>query len=171
MRIYLTGFMGSGKTTVGRRLAERLVVPFIDLDHEIERRTRTSVRAIFEAEGEAAFRRLETEALRATQAYADVVVATGGGTLVTPGNLRLIRQAGVSVWLNPPFQTIVDRIGALGKKDRPLFKDETQALALYQERLPFYRQTDLTLDVGKLESAEEVASRLELRLRSGACAS
>lgn len=170
MRIYLTGFMGSGKTTVGRRLAERLAVPFVDLDQEVERRTHTTVRALFETEGEAAFRRLETEALRATQAYEDVVVATGGGTLAIPGNLRLIRQAGVSVWLNPPFQSIVDRIGALGKRDRPLFKDETQALALYQERLPFYRQTDLTVDVGKLESAEEVAARLELRLRSGLCA-
>ncbi len=170
MRIYLTGFMGSGKTTVGRKLAERLTVPFVDLDHEIERRTHKTVRELFEAEGEGAFRRLETEALRATQAYPDVVVATGGGTVAFAGNLNLIRQAGISVWLNPAFQTIADRIGAAGKRDRPLFKDETQALGLYRERLASYRTADVTIDVAPGESAEEVAARLELRLRSGACA-
>lgn len=170
MRIYLTGYMGAGKTTVGRRLAERLAVPFVDLDHEIERRAHKSVREIFESEGEAAFRRLEVEALRATQAHPDVVVATGGGTVAFAGNLNLIRQAGVSVWLNPTFQTIVDRIGTGGKRDRPLLKDETQGLALYRERLPSYRTADITIDIAPGESAEEVTARLELRLRSGACA-
>ena len=170
MRIYLTGFMGSGKTTVGRRLAEKLVVPFVDLDHEIERRAHLSVREIFERQGEAAFRRLETEALGATLAYPDVVVATGGGTLASPGNAQTIRDSGVSVWLNPSFQVIVDRIGGLGKRDRPLFRDETQALALYRERLATYRACDVTLDVAADEDPEEVVARLELRLKGGKCA-
>jgi shikimate kinase len=170
MRIYLTGFMGSGKTTVGRQLAERLIVPFVDLDQEIERRAHLSVREVFEQQGEPAFRRLEADALGATLAYPDVVVATGGGTLAAPRNAELIRQAGMSVWLNPPFQTIVDRIGGLGKRDRPLFRDETQALALYRDRLASYRSADVTLDIAPGEAAEEVVGRIELRLKGGKCA-
>ena len=77
MRIYLTGFMGCGKTTVGRRLAQRLGVPFVDLDEEIERRAGMTVRQIFEQQGEPAFRQMEAEALRGTLALPDVVVATG----------------------------------------------------------------------------------------------
>lgn len=164
MRIYLTGFMGSGKTTVGRLLAERLGVPFLDLDQEIEQRAGMRVRDIFERSGEAEFRRMEAEALRATAAYPDVVVATGGGTTTFEGNARLIAGHGLSVWLNPAFQTIVARIGGLGKLDRPLFKDEVQALALYRERLPAYRRADLTMDVAPGEEPEEIAARLALMI-------
>lgn len=170
MRIYLTGFMGSGKSTVGRRLAERLSVPFVDLDEEIERQAGMTVREIFERHGEPAFRRLEHEALRATLELPDAVVATGGGTMVFEGNLRLIRASGLSVWLNPPFAAIVSRIGALGKEDRPLFRDEKQALALYQERLPAYRRADLAVDVAPEEEPEEVAARITLRIGERKCA-
>ena len=79
MRIYLTGFMGSGKSTVGRLLAARLGFPFLDLDEDIERRAGMRVREIFELHGEPVFRRMEREALEATAALPDVVVATGGG--------------------------------------------------------------------------------------------
>jgi shikimate kinase len=164
VRIYLTGFMGSGKSTIGRRLAERLGIPFVDLDHEIERQAGMSVREIFERHGEAEFRRLEQEALRATGERPDVVVATGGGTVTFDANARWIRENGLSVWLNPAFATIVGRIGGLGKKDRPLFRDEAQALALYRERLPAYRQADLTVDVRPAEHAQEVAARVALLL-------
>jgi shikimate kinase len=170
MRIYLTGFMGSGKSTVGRCLAERLSIPFVDLDAEIERRAGMTVREIFERHGEPAFRRMEHEALRATLELPDAVVATGGGTMVFEGNLRLIRSSGLSVWLNPPFAAIVSRIGALGKRDRPLFRDERQALALYQERLPAYRRADLTVDVAPEEEPEEVAARIALRIGERKCA-
>lgn len=170
MRIYLTGFMGSGKSTVGRRLAERLGVPFVDLDEEIERQAGVRVREIFERYGEPAFRRMEAEALRETISRPDVVVATGGGTMMFEGNARLIRSAGLSVWLNPAFATIVARIGALGKEDRPLFKDEVQALALYRERLPAYRRADLTLDIAPGEGPEEIAARLALLIAERRCA-
>jgi shikimate kinase len=170
MRIYLTGFMGSGKSTVGRRLAERLGIPFLDLDEEIERRAGVRVREIFERYGEPAFRRMETEALRETISRPDVVVATGGGTMMFEGNARLIRAAGLSVWLNPAFATIVGRIGALGKEDRPLFKDEVQALALYRERLPAYRRADLTLDIAPGEGPEEIAARIALLIAERRCA-
>ena len=89
-------------------------------------------------------------------------MATGGGTVTFEANARLIRANGVAVWLNPPFATIVARIGALGKEDRPLFRDETQALALYRERLPAYRRADLTVDVAPQEGPEEIAARIAL---------
>jgi shikimate kinase len=165
MRIYLTGFMGSGKSAVGRRLAERLNIPFVDLDEEIERRARE----IFERSGEPAFRTMEAEALRETISQPDVVVATGGGTITFEGNARLIRSAGLSVWLNPPFATIVARIGALGKEDRPLFKDEVQALALYRERLLAYRRADLTMDIAPAEGPEEIAARIALQIAERRC--
>ncbi|MFY9825356.1 MAG: shikimate kinase [Thermoanaerobaculia bacterium] len=165
MRVYLTGFMGCGKTTVGRLLASRLGVPFVDLDGEIERRAGMTVREIFAGQGEPAFRQLEAELLRETSSFQDVVVSTGGGTMVTEANARWIGANGLSVWLNPPFASIVARIGALGKSDRPLFKDEVQALSLYQERLPAYRRADVTVDVAPVERPEEIAARIALLIR------
>lgn len=162
MRVYLTGFMGSGKTTVGQLLAARLEAPFVDLDEEIERRTGLQVREIFARDGEPAFRRIEAEILRETLRHPEVVVSTGGGTMVFEGNARLIGASGLSVWLNPPFATIVSRIGGLGKSDRPLFRDEVQALALYRERLPAYRRADVTVDVAPGEGPEEIAARIAL---------
>jgi shikimate kinase len=103
VRVYLTGFMGSGKSAAGMKLAERLGVPFLDLDEEIERRAGMTVREIFERQGEPEFRRLEQELLRATGDWPDVVVATGGGTVTFDANARWIRANGVSVWLNPAF--------------------------------------------------------------------
>jgi len=164
VRVYLTGFMGSGKSAVGRKLAERLEALFVDLDGEIELRAGMSVREIFELHGEPEFRRMEQEVLRATGDWPDVVVATGGGTVTFEANARWIGANGVSVWLNPAFATIVSRIGALGKQDRPLFRDAEQALALYRERLPAYRQADLTVDVGPDEQPEEIAARIALMI-------
>ena len=170
MRIFLTGFMGAGKTTVGRRLAELLGVPFVDLDQEIELRAGSTVREIFEQHGEPSFRRLELEALQAVLMSDELVVATGGGTMAGETGARLIHGAGLSVWLNPSFATIVGRIGGLGKGDRPLFRDEAQALALYRNRLPAYRKADVTVDVGPAEAPEEVAARIAMLLRERRCA-
>ena len=162
MRIFLTGFMGCGKTTVGRRLAQRLGVGFVDLDEEIERRAGMTVRQIFEQQGEPVFRQMEGEALRGTLALPDVVVALGGGTMAFETNAALIGANGLSVWINPAFATISSRIGGRGKADRPLFKDDVQALALYRERLPAYRRADVTMDVASYEGPEEIAARIAL---------
>ena len=170
MRVYLTGFMGSGKTTVGRLLAERSAVPFVDLDREIELRAGMTVREVFERQGEPAFREMEADTLRDTLAYPDVVVATGGGTMVFEANSRLIAANGLSIWLNPPFATIAARIGGRRKADRPLFRDETQALSLYRERLPAYRRADLTIDVAPAEGPEEIAARIALTIGNRFCA-
>jgi shikimate kinase len=169
MRVLLTGFMGAGKTSVGERLAGLAGWPFVDLDDEIERRAGASVREIFERDGEASFRALEVEALAAALTPDPVVVATGGGTLASGDNLALARARGLVVWLNPAFATIVRRIGGRGKTDRPLFRDEESALALYRERLPAYSGADIKVDIGPEETVEEVAARVRMRLRERGC--
>ena len=167
MRIYLTGFMGAGKSSVGRALAARLATTFVDLDEQIVARTGRTIPEIFAAGGEADFRRLEREALEAVIAapeLADAVIATGGGTVAWPGTAERLAASGVTVWLNLPFATIARRIGGRGKRDRPLFRDETQAFALYRERLAAYRRCDLEIAVAPEESPEEVSARVEQRL-------
>jgi len=172
VRIYLTGFMGAGKTKVGCRLAELLAMPFVDLDREIEAAAGMSVRELFARYGEAGFRQRERATLAATLDQESVVVATGGGTLTFPENHELIAGRSLTVWLNPSFDAIVARLGGMKKLDRPLFRDETQAWELYQSRLPAYRRCDLQVDVGRAESADEVAARLALLLRERlSCAS
>lgn len=157
--------MGSGKSTVGRALAGALRWLPIDLDAAVEAHAGMSVRDIFERQGEPAFRELEHAALLdALRAPEPAVIATGGGTFAFPRNVALMRAVGPSIWLNPSFATIVARIGALGKQDRPLFRNEVEALALYQSRLAAYRQADLRVDVGSEETPEEVAARIALWL-------
>jgi shikimate kinase len=170
MRIFLTGFMGAGKSTVGGELAARLGWPFLDLDAEVEARTGATVAGIFAAHGEAEFRRLERAALAAALAGPEpAVVAVGGGTFADPAVLEAARARGFVVFLNPSFQTIVGRIGARGKTDRPLFRDEAAALALYRERLAGYRRADLVIDVGADEQPREIVERIRLRLPERVC--
>ncbi len=169
MRVVLTGFMGAGKTTVGRLLADRLGWPFVDLDQEIEAKAGRSIREIFEREGEAVFRRVERELLVEALALDPVVIAAGGGTLTFSENLERARAQAMVVWLNPDFATLARRIGGTGKPDRPLFRDEVGALALYRDRLPAYALSDLRVDVAAEERAEEVAARIALRLTEARC--
>jgi shikimate kinase len=173
VRIYLTGFMGSGKTTVGRLLAERLSWPFVDLDAEIEDRERSTIRELFETRGEGEFRRIERAVLTETFAADPLVVAVGGGTLAEPGILGAARRHGTVVWLHPAFETLVRRIGPRGKTERPLFRDEASALALYRERLASYRRADLVVEIGSEETPPEIVGRivLDLRLPERACTS
>src|SRR5260370_24523959 len=131
MHLFLTGFMGAGKPTVGERLAALLELPFVDLDEEIERRAASTVRELVESHGEPWFRRLELEALQAVLGRGESVIATGGGTLTSELGAPLIREAGVSVWLNPAFATLLDRLGTPGKADRPLVREEAAVPAPY----------------------------------------
>lgn len=118
-KVFLTGFMGSGKTTVGRLLARRLRVPFLDLDAEIRRHTGLTVRRIFALHGERGFRRLETETLRRLCARpGPFVLATGGGIVTRPTNIRLMLRRGLVVHLKVSSSTVLRRVG--DARTRPL---------------------------------------------------
>lgn len=169
MRIFLTGFMGAGKTSVGRLLADRLSLPFIDLDEVIEARAGMLVREIFQQGGEGEFRRFEREVLKEACEGPESVVATGGGTVTFEANRDLIRRTGISVWLNPPFASILGRIGATGKEDRPLFRTDTQAWELYRARLEAYRRCDLEVQVAAEEDVEQIVGRILFLLRRQRC--
>ncbi len=156
-RLYLVGFMGSGKTAVGQRVAERLGVPFVDLDAEIERTAGRTVRAIFESSGEAAFRERESLFLQATESLPRAVVSTGGGCYAGEANRRTIERLGTAVFLDVPLPELTARLA--GKTDRPLFSGPEQAARLYALREPFYRMAPVVVAIGKL-SIEEAADRV-----------
>lgn len=121
-RVFLTGFMGSGKSTVGPRLAEALGYAFEDLDDTIERLAGRPVTAVFAEQGEAAFRALERRALRATATRTDVVVALGGGALAEPSNLRWALDHATVVYLRLPPAALADRLRAQAGT-RPMLQD------------------------------------------------
>ncbi len=158
-RIYLVGFMGSGKTTAGRLLAELLGVPFVDLDLAFESMAGRTIRETFETHGEPWFRAREAELLRGTQSLPAAVVALGGGTFVLPENRDFVKAHGVSVYLDVPFPVIAERLA--GKTaDRPLFPSEGSARQLWESRLGSYRMADRILDVTRDMTAAEVAHRI-----------
>lgn len=157
-RVYLVGFMGSGKTAVGRRVAERLGVAFVDLDSEIERTSGLTVRALFEASGEPAFRERESAFLEGTAALPQSVVSAGGGSFVSERNRRAIERMGTAVFLDVPFEAIRERLA--GKTDRPLFTSVEQAARLFAERDPFYRMAPIRVALTGRESVEESADKV-----------
>jgi shikimate kinase len=159
-RIYLVGFMGSGKTSVGRLLSARRRVPFVDLDQAFETMAGQTVREVFRVHGEPWFRERETELLRGTATLPAAVVAAGGGTFTFPANREFIATAGISVFLDVPFAVIERRLAGKAA-DRPLFRSVTEAFALYESRLPSYRMADLVVKVGETENAGAVAFRVD----------
>ncbi|MBI3952055.1 MAG: shikimate kinase [Acidobacteria bacterium] len=143
-RIFLIGFMGSGKTTVGRLLAERLGRQFIDLDDWIVERAGKPITRIFAEDGEAAFRQLESEDLPDALREQDVVISVGGGAFVSEANRRVIKEHGVSIWLDCPIDIILKRLE--GVTDRPLNTSPDRLRELLQSRLPSYAQADFRVD-------------------------
>ena len=110
MIVYLVGMPGSGKSTVGREVAGRLGVPFVDLDEEIERRSGSSVSAIFASEGEAAFRAMEARELVGASRHDPSVVACGGGVVLEPANRIALRNTGTCVYLDVPIEVLQARV-------------------------------------------------------------
>jgi len=155
--IFLTGFMGSGKTTVGAALAERLGLKFIDLDAEIEAAEGMPIARIFAHKGEEAFRRIETAVLaRIAAAHSHgAVIALGGGTWAQTRN-RAFVAARRTVFLDPPFELLEARVRQAGST-RPLAAKAERFRALYAERLPIYREAGVHCRLHGTESPQEAA--------------
>ncbi len=168
--IYLTGFMGSGKTTVGRRLAHELSWDFVDLDEAIEARAGMSIPRIFAERGEESFRELESRCLRREATREEpAVIATGGGVVLDPGNRQVMDDSGLIFWLHPSFEVISARLGKSSRARRPLFSDEEKARALYRQRLDVYRTATYEIPVEADETASDVAARISFFVRGKSC--
>ena len=140
--IYLIGPMGSGKTTIGYRLAQKFGMSFYDSDQEIETQTGASVSLIFEIEGEAGFRQRETRMLQRFSMLEGVLVATGGGAIIDQANRDLLRSSGIVVYLRTSIDQQLERLGR--DRSRPLLQTpdkHCKLLELAQNRNPLYEQT------------------------------
>lgn len=148
--LYIAGFMCSGKTTVGRKLADRVGWDFVDVDAEIERGENTTIGSIFESRGEDEFRRIETDMLRRLVRQVErgmpAVIALGGGAFVRRENFEMLENNGISLWLDCSFESIARRLEAEGNDVRPLAKDAAALRALYAARLPGYSRADYRID-------------------------
>lgn len=159
--IYLLGFMGSGKSTVGALVAQALGWPFIDLDATIEAGQRQSIREIFEHAGEPFFRGIEHAALTEASKTEPAVIALGGGTFVQEANFKFIRQrGGATIWLDSPLEDLVQRCE--GMQNRPLFRDLNSFQQLLQQRLPYYQMAEYRVST-EGRAPQEVADQI-LRL-------
>jgi shikimate kinase len=156
-KIYLVGFMAAGKTTVARALADRLGWRADDIDELIEARERRTVADIFARSGEPYFRALEREILHLLLPLRHLVVATGGGTFMDPDNRTAINIDGFSVWLDVPFDELLARIPADGR--RPLAADRAQLERLYTVRQGAYANARLRIDARGVRP-DEVAERI-----------
>jgi shikimate kinase len=159
--VFLVGFMGVGKTSVGKALATLLDWAFIDLDEMIERAERHTITQIFRESGEARFRQLEARALASLRGRCRMVVACGGGTYAQRENRALIDGMGRAVWLQAPLAEALARCA--GNPGRPLLRSEAEAERLYRAREPSYRLAPLRCPVGGLDpgqAAERVAALL-----------
>jgi len=147
--LYLLGFMASGKTTIGETVANELGWSFADVDREIEREQGTSIADIFARHGELRFRDLESDAIRRHVARIEAglpwVVALGGGAIIRPANWELIRNNGVTLWLDCPLEIIRRRLG--DDVTRPLARDRTGLAQLYENRRPLYSRADFRIEI------------------------
>src|SRR5690554_6409487 len=152
--IYLTGFMGSGKSTIGPILANTLGWDFYDLDRVIENKTGKKVREIFEQDGESFFRSLETETLKELSELDKTIISLGGGTMANAENIKTLKSTGKTIYLNMSVQAAVKRLKF--KRDRPVLNNFNEDFSeedlknkindLMQKRISYYQQADYTVD-------------------------
>jgi shikimate kinase len=163
--LVLIGFMGTGKSTVGKILAKKLGRELVDVDQRIEEKERRRIADIFEKDGEARFRELEKEAIRETASGSALVITTGGGAVTDAQNVAELKAHGILVALEASVQTIYDRVK--GTRHRPLLKAgdvQGEIRRLLEERRPHYAQADLKFSTdGKTapQVAEEILKALE----------
>jgi shikimate kinase len=159
--VFLVGFMGAGKTTIGRALGRLLGREFVDLDDRIVEADGRDIPRILRESGEPYFRDLEARLLADLRGRAALVVACGGGTYAHPACRAVIDGLGTAVWLQAPLAVMLARCGA--GAGRPLLGSPEEARALYLSRLPAYRAAPVRVDVDGLtpeEAAERIAARL-----------
>jgi shikimate kinase len=162
--IVLVGMMGAGKSSIGRRLAQHLGIPFVDADLEIEKAAGMSIPDIFATHGEAAFRAGEARVILRLLDSGPQVLATGGGAFMNPNTRAAIGATGISVWLKAEFDVLMRRIKR--RHDRPLLKADdpgTTLQALITERYPVYELADLTIqsrEVPHDKIVEEIVTAL-----------
>lgn len=157
MKIFLIGFMGSGKTHRGRQLSQKLNIPFFDLDEQIVNDENRSISDIFEQEGEEYFRLREKDVLHIiTESHASFVMACGGGTPCYFNNIEYMNQSGTTVWLNTPIPVLFERL--MKEKDkRPLVKElsgeqlRSFIVKKYSDRKIYYEQASITIEEENLQ--------------------
>jgi len=163
MKIYLVGFMGAGKTTIGRELATRVDAPFFDLDELVEAAEKMSIKDIFAQQGEPYFRKRERDLLRSTRNLEHGVIATGGETFTFDENIQFIQSEGLSVFLSAPYSLLRSRINDKAG-ERPMFRDDLATHELYANRIKYYRMSDMTIEIREDETPSEIVERLLLEL-------
>ena len=163
--VILIGFMGTGKSTVGRLLARRLGRCFVEVDEVITAREGRSIPAIFRQDGEARFRHLEGEALEALAIKSGDVIATGGGLPCQEGRMARLRALGTVIWLKGDVQVALERARRSGARPMLTGRSPDELEALYRRREPYYREAHVTLDTTGL-TLDQVVSRILSRLHA-----
>ena len=170
--LVLVGMMGAGKSSIGRRLAARLEIPFVDADAEIERAAGMTISDIFAKHGESSFRSGEARVIARLLDAGPQVLATGGGAFMNAETRGLIGQKGISIWLKADFDILMRRIRR--RNDRPLLNTENPADTLHrliEERYPVYQLADVTVhsrDVPHDTIVDEILSAVAQRIDAGA---
>lgn len=163
MKLYLIGLPGSGKSFLGKQLADEMKLPFIDLDKIIELEAGSSIARIFSEKGEAYFRSLEATALRQHSKKPEFVMACGGGTPCFHDNMMFINETGLSVFVDTPMTEIVSRMDRQETDTRPLLADEEsieiKLQMLLQKRRPVYEQAHVRIE-GSTQPVKAVAERI-----------
>lgn len=166
IRIFLTGYMGSGKTTLGRALAADLNVQFIDLDHYIEQRYRKTIAQLFAENGEDGFRAIERRMLHEVGEFEDVIISTGGGTPCFFDNIEFMNAQGTTIYLDVPVERLFIRL-CIARSKRPLIKDkddeELRAFIIEQleKRAPHYSKAQYSFRADRLEDTAQVKESVE----------
>ena len=162
--VILVGFMGAGKSSVGRLLARHLGRCFVETDDMITVREGRSIPLIFAERGEAHFRALEEETVRLLALKSGDVIATGGGLFCRDGRPEALKALGTVVWLQGDFDALYERARRAGERPMLAGRGREEVLALYRAREPYYRQADLTVDTTSI-NPDQVATKVLLALR------